>query len=162
MRLYCPFDDGRMTCEQQYNHILTAVKMWLIYLFTVLICDYYGPNADAANLSFHWLSTNYYRATLYHQQYCFICHAPPFSPPLTRCSACHCSRPCTAYPWYLQCFVAKNLREPQLIIAAPPRWSKPRELFLPPVSPSSLCQICFTGDSAPLQKWSARKLDKTR
>ena len=55
-------------------------------------------------------------------------------------SACHCSRSCTAYPWYLQCFVAKNLREPQLIIAAPPRWSKPRELFLPPVSPSSLCQ----------------------
>ena len=27
MRLYCPFDDGRMTCEQQFNHILTAVKL---------------------------------------------------------------------------------------------------------------------------------------
>ena len=58
--------------------------MWIIYLFTVLICDYYGLNADVANLSFHWLSTNYYRATLYHQQYCSICHNPLFTPPLTR------------------------------------------------------------------------------
>ena len=150
--------------NRQNNHILTAVRMRLIYLFTVLICDYYGLDTDAANLSFHWLSTNYYCATLHHQKYCSIsaiCSSIHSSLDMLR-SACHCSRSCTAYPWYLQCFVAKNLREPQLIIAAPPRWSKPRELFLPPVSPSSLCRICFTGNSAPLRRWSARKLDKTR
>ena len=39
----------RMTCEQAKKSRFNGV----IYVFTVLICNYYGLNADAANLSFH-------------------------------------------------------------------------------------------------------------
>ena len=146
------------------KHWYAAVRMRLIYMFTILICDYYGLNADAANLSFHWLSTiNYYRAIHYITNNIAL-SATLLHSLLSWHAALHLSLLTALHriSAILSMLVAKNLREPQLIIAAPPRWSKPRELFLPPVSPSSLCRICFTGDSAPLRRWSARKLDKTR
>ena len=138
--------------NRQNNYNLTALKSWLCCLFTGLVCDYFDQTwTQQIYISIESL-LYYYRYTLYHQQCCFISAicSSILSPLNIRRSACHCSRPCTAKPWYLQC------------VATPSRWSKPRELFLPPVTPSSLCQIRFTSDSAPLQKWSARKLNKTR